>query len=531
MRNLGGYFKLYMAALLLFIGCFSFANDTDELIQNGSFEKFKIVKDYGDWKVVRLDHWSKKAELWTENLGEKATDGKYKIELDRNRKFNFITQTISTQKGKKYRFSLDAYARKDKTSDFEVFLDNKSILKITPTAQWEKYSVDFIGKGGHEKISIKEISSQRKDGLGAIIDNVSVKGLSNTRHFPSNFFISATKAYQIAKKEGIDLKSYSYGHKIYKDFISSELETWKEVVKRSNTEDDFIIVIAYDQWGKIMGSRKGVVKQLQDPKKIYKYFDAFKQTMIKLSEAKGSVLLGFEPDPMAYFMGLMRKSYQNDPNNLPAKIDEANFPEALEINPPQNFAGFWQVIDHIREKYAPNVMLAPTVKTWGIPTDPKAEPVGGWSSDDEGVRTVIDYYQNYGVNWDALAFNYNPGKVHDDENFKAIARYISAIAGGMSNDKTGMRVRPYFWKTKITTEHYDGTPEEDWYYDDISFEMRNIQFLADLGFTGINLGYGNEIAKPNKLPPLVECWLKEYFEGEEGECTPHGTIGIVEVFE
>jgi len=52
-----------------------------------------------------------------------------------------------------------------------------------------------------------------------------------------------------------------------------------------------------------------------------------------------------------------------------------------------------------------------------------------------------------------------------------------------------------------------------------------------LGFTGINLGYGNEIAKPNKLPPLVECWLKEYFQGEEGECTPHGTIGVVEVIE
>jgi hypothetical protein len=101
----------------------------------------------------------------------------------------------------------------------------------------------------------------------------------------------------------------------------------------------------------------------------------------------------------------------------------------------------------------------------------------------------------------------------------------------MSNNKTGMRVRPYFWKTKITTEHYDGTPEKDWNYDDISFEMRNIQFLADLGFSGINLGYGNEIAKPNKLPPLVECWLKEYFQGEVGECTPHGTIGIVEVFE
>jgi len=531
MCSFSGRFKLCITVLLIFASSFLFANGERELIKNGSFEKFKIVRDYGDWKIVRLEHWSKKAELWTENLGEKATEGNYKIELDRNKKLNFITQTVLTQKGKRYRLSLDAYARKAKTSDFEIFLDDKSILKVTPSSQWKKYSVDFIGKGGYEKISLKEISSQSKDGLGAVIDNVSIKELSDTRRFPSNFFISATKAYQIAKRAGIDLKSYSYGHKVYKDFISSEVETWKEVVKRSNAEDDFIIVIAYDQWGKIMGSRKGVAEQLRNPDKIYKYFDAFKQTMKKLSEAKGSVLLGFEPDPMAYFMGFIRKNYQNDPNNLPAKIKESNFPEALEINPPQNFAGFWQVIDYIREKYAPNVMLAPTIKTWGIPTDPKAEPQGGWSGEDEGVLKVVEYYQNYGVNWDALAFNYNPGKVHDDESFKSIARYVAAIAKNMNNDKTGMRVRPYFWKTKITKEHYDGTPEKDWHYDDISFEMRNIEFLADLGFTGINLGYGNEISKPNKLPPLVECWLKEYFNGEEGECSPHGTIGIVKTFE
>ncbi len=518
--------SIFLSVLIL---SFSFAN-AEELIKNGSFENFKVVRDHGDWKVVKLEGWSKKAELWTPSLGERATDGDYKIELDRNKKLNYISQTISTQKGKKYNLSIDAYARKRGSSDFEILLDNKSILKVTPSEEWKRYKTSFIGKGKEEKITIKEISSQSKDGMGAVIDNISITD-SQIRHFPSKFFISATKAYQIAKKAGIDLKSYSYGHKIYKDFIQSEVQTWEEVVKRSNTQEDFIIVIAYDQWGKIMGSRKGVEKQLQDPKKIYNYFNKFKETMIKVSKAKGSVLLGFDPDPMAYFMGLIRRKYQNDPNNLPAKIKESAFPEALEIDVPENFAGFWQVIDHIREKYAPNVMLAPTIKTWGIPTDPKAEPQGGWSEDTQGVKTVTEYYNNFGVNWDALAFNYNPGKVHEDKDFKAIARYIAAIARGMQNNKTGNRVRPYIWKTKITKEHYDGTPEKEWHYEDISFEMRNIRFLADLGFTGINLGYGNEIAKPNRLPPLVECWLKEYFNGIEGECTPHATIGEVEVFE
>ncbi len=323
--------------------------------------------------------------------------------------------------------------------------------------------------------------------------------------------------------------SYSFVKSIHKDSTSTKLSDWEEVVERSATEENFIIVISYDKWARIMGSRKEMPKQMQKPQLIRGYFELFKEQIIKYSEAKGKVLVGFEPDPMATFMREIRTGYDNDPNNVPAKIAESGFPEALELNPPQNFAGFWQVIDYMREKYAPNVMLAPTIKTWGIPVNAGNEPEGGWEG-TEGVQIVVDYYEKYNVNWNALAFNFNSGTPHDDETFKKIARYVATIAKAMKNN-TGKRVRPYIWKTKIVEEHYDGTPAANWEYNDVSFIHRNIEYLASIGYTGANVGYGSQLFLHEYFPPLIKCWLEEYFHGEEGSCEPHGAIGLVPVKE
>jgi hypothetical protein len=69
--------------------------------------------------------------------------------------------------------------------------------------------------------------------------------------------------------------------------------------------------------------------------------------------------------------------------------------------------------------------------------------------------------------------------------------------------------------------------------------MTNIRYLASLGYAGINLGYGNELIGSNKswpsqwrgrpiiLPPILKCWLKEYFSGQPGNCPVEATIGRV----
>ena len=146
-----------------------------ELVENGSFEKFTVNKDHKKRKLVQFDKWNGDGEVWTNNIGKVATKGIYKADLDVSKKnLNALSQSINTVAGEKYTFSLDAYARKANTSDFELLVDGQVISTITPSKYWEKYGVEFTGKGGEQTISIREVESQN-DGKGAIIDNVSVQ--------------------------------------------------------------------------------------------------------------------------------------------------------------------------------------------------------------------------------------------------------------------------------------------------------------------------------------------------------------------
>ena len=148
---------------------------SEELVKNGSFENFTINKDHGGWKEVQFTNWSGDGEVWNNKRGRITTKGTYKAELDVGRNsVDSLSQTITTVADKKYTFSLDAYARKAGTSDFELLVDGQVLLTMTPGKYWEKYGVEFIGSGGEQTIEIKEITSQ-DNGAGAVIDNVSVQ--------------------------------------------------------------------------------------------------------------------------------------------------------------------------------------------------------------------------------------------------------------------------------------------------------------------------------------------------------------------
>ena len=360
--------------------------------------------------------------------------------------------------------------------------------------------------------------------------------------FPDYFFISATKAYDLAANSGIDMHSYGSNSGIYNSKNASQTQRWREVLGRSADESDFIIVVINDNW---FGNRKEYVEDMQDVSKIDGYFRTMREEFIKLSEAKGVVLVNFPPDPLAYFAGDIRKNYDNDASNIPARVNETDTvkKEGFE-DIPDNFAGFWQVIERLRNRYAPNVKLAYTLKTWGIGVDPSSPPdAESWKADDEEIVRKVEYLKSFGVDWDAIAFNFNPNKVSNDDTHRKIAGYYAAIARAMGrNALTGYRVRPYIWKTKIFPEHYLETDPSKWTLGaDLSYEMRNIEELAKMGYAGINLGYGNEFVGSKKswpkewkeegreliLPPTLECWLREYFDAKDYDCIEDAVIGRV----
>jgi len=166
--------SLILTALLLSLNSTTLTAN-GELIQNGSFENFTINKDNGKWKLVQFNNWSGAGEVWNHKLGKVATKGTYKAELDVGRNsVNSLTQTVTTVSGESYTLSLDAYARRAGTSDFKLLIDGEEVLRVTPGKYWEKYGVEFEGSGSEQIISIEEIASQ-DNGLGTIIDNVSIR--------------------------------------------------------------------------------------------------------------------------------------------------------------------------------------------------------------------------------------------------------------------------------------------------------------------------------------------------------------------
>ncbi len=156
---------------------------SNELIVNGSFEDFSINQDNGRWKLVQFKGWEGAGEVWTNRLGKRATLGSHKIELDVGNEFNSLSQTMQTEQGIEYEFSLDAYARRKKSSDFEVWLDDKKLLAVTPTSAWQRYRVTFIGNGSAQRLSIKELDKQNNS-LGAVIDRISLIPTGKTLNTP-----------------------------------------------------------------------------------------------------------------------------------------------------------------------------------------------------------------------------------------------------------------------------------------------------------------------------------------------------------
>ena len=339
------------------------------------------------------------------------------------------------------------------------------------------------------------------------------------------------KAYSTVKDDGILLNAYAVRNQGVVGKDDGPLA--QELIKRSISDDGFTVVVVSDKWFTIMGERKDFVQNVRDTARVKAYFNYVKGILVTLSNFKRGVI-NFEPDPFGSFSKIIRQEYSGDPANVPVPLSKVDFPEIKELDPPDNFAGFWQVIDFLREKYAPQIMLAPTIKEWGIPVRIiEDKPSGGWSEHSPGVKEMCDYYERYGVNWDALAFNINDKKRSDDD-FKTIVEYFSSVAKGMKNHKTGKRVYSFIWKAKVNAYHYS-LPVDQWPENEISFEFRNIPFLAGHGVRGMVIGYGSQLAgkytNEKEIPDIFTCWLKEYFIGEKQGCDPQGTLGVVKVKE
>ncbi len=204
----------------------------ENLIQNGSFENFSIQKDHGRYKEVTFSNWQGEGEVWNQDLGRVARDGTYKAELDTHRNVeDILSQTITTQSGTSYLLALDAYARTEGTSSFHLLVDNQIIATITPSKYWDKYGVEFEGKGGEQTISIQEISSEN-DGRGAIIDNVLVQSDTSLDLLKDQ----DRQKYEIIEPSGLNqiLEIIDNDRVVHANYTKEEIQSAKEAASKMN---------------------------------------------------------------------------------------------------------------------------------------------------------------------------------------------------------------------------------------------------------------------------------------------------------
>ena len=333
------------------------------------------------------------------------------------------------------------------------------------------------------------------------------------------FTMVAAKANSESFWKSVDMlpPGFNYGHK----FDTSA--DWDYAKKRmAQDSENYAIVISDESWQNMMGNRGVYKKTILKSQKIYRWLEYFKDQMQILGKVKGPVIYIFAGDAPAYFAGDIRSNFGNDPKNVPAKLIESRFPEVLERNPDNSFAGIFQTMDYLRMKYAPNVKLAYTLKTWGIAEkDIYHEPSGGWDN-YETVKTMADYLNNFGVQFDLLSFNFHPRSSHTTEEYESAAKYFGAISKHL---KMRDNNKPKLWIWKLSL----------WNQEQTSFIFSHIDYLVDkCNAIGVTLGHGNDLAGKSGFVDnedddnYLKSWIIEYFKGEQNDSIPiHAVKGLI----
>lgn len=153
----------------------------ENLLVNGSFEATTLAPFAdGRWGAYRsVSGWTAitggMIELWNNLDGVKASDGGNFGELDYAGAQDGFYQDVKTVVGQVYNLSFDARSRPGftaSTCSIQVLWNGSVVATVPPGAAWETYDFKVVGTGGQDRLTFREVGSQRSDGLGALYDNI-----------------------------------------------------------------------------------------------------------------------------------------------------------------------------------------------------------------------------------------------------------------------------------------------------------------------------------------------------------------------
>lgn len=142
---------------------------------------------------------------------------------------------------------------------------------------------------------------------------------------------------------------------------------------------------------------------LQNAGTMRAYYDDFKLLMQKAAGASGPVLVDIEPD----LTGVMQQHSSNTNDDAALQpTSVASSGQADVAGYPNNFRGFYQALAHIRDLYAPNVVLGLDVSPWAAGADIvialRNDPSYDWTA--HATRTAT-YLNSLGPGFQMLFYN------------------------------------------------------------------------------------------------------------------------------
>jgi hypothetical protein len=245
------------------------------------------------------------------------------------------------------------------------------------------------------------------------------------------------------------------------------------------------------------GAPAGIFANLTDSAVMAAYYADLKLFFERAGAAGGTTVLHIEPDLWAF---LEQRASHDDANTVAVRVGSSGMPDVEGL--PDNAAGFAQAIVRLRDRYAPNVLLAYHFSTWGTGTDIVYARPSDVTVTRLGVETAR-FEQSLGAHFD-IAFtdladrdagfkqyvNHNSAAWYKPADYLRSTEYIAAFVR-----TSGLRA--VLWQVPIgntkmraennTWDHYQDNKVE-WLLDDPS--RTHLQAYTQAGVVAVLFGRG-----------------------------------------
>lgn len=188
-------------------------------------------------------------------------------------------------------------------------------------------------------------------------------------------------------------------------YLNAGWENWSSPTRQfvtnyiqDSTSHGYIPVFDWYEAGSQGGGPNVLFPHLSTPSFMNTYFSSYRLMLQKAGAFHSTVIVHVEPD----MWSIMQQQRSQDPTTIAVSVASSGFIDVSSFA--NNASGFAKALVALRNKYAPNVLLAWDNSVWAVNFDPTCYN-GCWSSPAAYGGRVASFYQKLAANFDLIFFN------------------------------------------------------------------------------------------------------------------------------